>query len=134
MTEDSPISAAIKAALRYFQVAGELTSVAREGHGHIHDSYCVVFDRSGALERFLLQKVNTGIFSRTAELMENIERVTAHIAACVRDKADGARRVSRLARALDGRSWHVDSDGGFWRIYRFVEGTRSVDAAESPEQ
>ena len=66
--------------------------------------------------------------------MENIQRVTAHLAAQVGDEPDSNRRVLRLIAARDGRAWHVDDGGNHWRAYRFIEKARSYDAVESPEQ
>ena len=43
------------------------------GNGHINDTYCV------AGPRYILQRINTSIFTKPDELMENIEGVTAFI-------------------------------------------------------
>ena len=37
------------------------------GNGHINDTYCVTYPR------YILQRINTGIFKNPDELMENIE-------------------------------------------------------------
>jgi Ser/Thr protein kinase RdoA (MazF antagonist) len=67
--------------------------------------------------------------------MENIERVTGHL----REKvlAEGGepdRRCLQLIPATDGRSFHRDDSGSFWRTYRFIEGARTYDVAEGPQQ
>jgi len=116
-----------------FAVVGMLESVAPYGSGHINDSYCAVFDRGGRRERFLLQRVNTRIFDDPAALMENIERVTSHLAGKA-GRADGSRRVLTLARTRDGQAWLMDADGDVWRMYRFIEGARSFDVVESGPQ
>jgi aminoglycoside phosphotransferase (APT) family kinase protein len=68
--------------------------------------------------------------------MENIDRVTAHATrrAAESDGADAARRALTLIRARDGRPWHLDSTGGWWRCYVFVEGARTYDLIETPRQ
>ena len=43
--------------------------------------------------------------------MENIQRVTAHLAAQVAGEPDRDRRVLTLIPARDGRAWHVDAEG-----------------------
>jgi hypothetical protein len=117
-----------------FEVEGELSSVVLHGSGHINDTYCATFQQVGGPRRFILQRINTRIFKSPVALMENIERVTAHLAAQARGEPDIARRVLTLIPAFEGRSWHEDSDGNYWRMYRFVENARSYDAVESIEQ
>jgi len=130
-------------AAQEFAVKGTLESVAPYGGGHINDSYCAVFEQGGRRERFLLQRINTHVFPDPAVLMENIERVTTHIAGKV---PGGGRRVLTLVRARDvrdgqggragqpGRALLADEDGQFWRMYRFIEGARSHDVVEDAVQ
>ena len=44
------------------------------GSGHINDTFLVVAEK-----RYILQRMNTNIFTRPVELMENIVGVTEHI-------------------------------------------------------
>jgi Ser/Thr protein kinase RdoA (MazF antagonist) len=121
-------------AAKEFAVEGTLESVAPYGSGHINDSYCAVFEQGGRRERFLLQKINTHVFHDPAALMENIERVTTHLAGKGLGNPERSRRVLTLVRARDGRVWQMDEDSNFWRMYRFIEGARSYDAVESAAQ
>lgn len=43
--------------------------------------------------------------------MENIQRVTAHLAAQVADEPDFSRRGLTLIPTRDGRAWYVDANG-----------------------
>jgi Ser/Thr protein kinase RdoA (MazF antagonist) len=130
MNEESGVSAAA----RQFQIGGEFAGAVPYGSGHINDTYRVVFHQAGAPVRTILQRINANIFKNPAALMENIQRVTAHLAAQVAGEPDGERRVLTLIPARDGRAWHVDADGNYWRAYRFVEGASTYDAVESVEQ
>jgi len=69
-----------------------------------------------------------------AALMENVARVTSHLAAKLKGEPDRARRVLTPISARDGHAWHMDAEGSYWRAYRFIEGARSYDALESAEQ
>ena len=117
-----------------FQIDGDLIDVAPYGSGHINDTYCAVYRQAGVRVRFIVQRINTAIFKDPAALMENVARVTAHLAAKQISEPDRARRVLTLIPARNGRAWHVDAEGGCWRMYRFIEGARSYDAVESVEQ
>jgi aminoglycoside phosphotransferase (APT) family kinase protein len=119
---------------RHFQISGEFLGATSYGSGHINDSYCAVFQEAGVQVRYLLQRINHGIFKNPAALMENIQRVTEHLAAQMADEPDRDRRVLTLIPARDGRAWHVDEEGNHWRAFRFIENAHTYDAVESAEQ
>jgi aminoglycoside phosphotransferase (APT) family kinase protein len=119
---------------RNFQIEGELTALTPYGSGHINDTYCAVFQQAGLPVRFILQRINTDIFRNPVALMENVQRVTAHLAAKSAAEPDIARRVLTLIPARDSRPFHVDAEDGYWRAYRFIEGAHSYDAVESTQQ
>ena len=117
-----------------FQIDGKFISATHYGSGHINDTYCAVFQQAGAPARFILQHVNCNIFKNPVALMENVQRVTAHLAAKVAGAPDGDRRVLQLISARDGQFWHVDAEGNYWRAYSMIEHASSFDAVESTEQ
>jgi hypothetical protein len=119
---------------RQFRIDGDLLSVTPYGSGHINDSYCAIFRQSGAPLRYLLQRINHSIFKDPTALMENIRRVTSHLAEKTAGEADCNRQVLTLIAARDGMVWHRDKDGNYWRAYRFIEKARTYDAVESTEQ
>jgi Ser/Thr protein kinase RdoA (MazF antagonist) len=125
---------AIRAAAEQFAVTGAFVDVIPWGNGHIHDTYRVEFDAAGRQEFHVLQRINTHVFPRVTELMENVARVTAHMEEYAAQKADNARRVSRLIPTRDGRTWIRDAQGECWRMFGFIAGARSVDRVESAEQ
>jgi Ser/Thr protein kinase RdoA (MazF antagonist) len=120
--------------VRDFQISGDFVGGASYGNGHINDTYCVTFHQANVPVRFILQRINHNIFKNPVALMENIQRVTSHLAAQVRGEADYARRVLTLIPAVDGRACHVDGGGDYWRAYRFIEGSRTYEAVESSAQ
>jgi hypothetical protein len=119
-----------------FDVPGTFLAGARHGSGHINETYAVQVNQAGTIHRFLFQRLNTSVFRRPAELMGNIERVTAHLSAKIStsNPSDASRRSLALLRCRDGRTWMDDPELGFWRGYRFIEGARTVDVLEEPVQ
>jgi hypothetical protein len=81
-----------------------------------------------------LQRINVNVFKDPVALMQNVERVTTHLAAQVAGEPDSGRRVLTLIPARDGRNWYVDPEGGYWRAYYFVSNASSYDAVESIAQ
>jgi len=123
----------VLAIAREFRLQGEATSFAPYGNGHINDTYRVVCRSGDAPVRYILQRINRHVFRDPGAVMENIERVTLHLAAQMADDPDRDRHAPMLIPTHDGRNRHVDRQGESWRAFRFVEGTRSAETAESPQ-
>jgi Ser/Thr protein kinase RdoA (MazF antagonist) len=119
---------------RQFQVCGEFQSATPYGSGHINDTYRVIMQDAGTAQPFILQRINTAIFKNPVALMENIQRVTSHLASRVANQPDCGRRALTLIPTRDGHAWYVDPNGGYWRAYPFIEGARSYDSVERAEQ
>jgi aminoglycoside phosphotransferase (APT) family kinase protein len=124
----------VRAVARQFKIDGEFVAAAAYGTGHINDTSCVVFRHAGSPVRSILQRINTNIFKNPAALMENVQRVTSHLAAQIAGEPDCDRRVLTLIAARNGRAWHEDADGNFWRAYKFIERARTYDSVESTGQ
>lgn len=98
------------------------------GNGHINDTFLVVADK-----RYILQRMNTGIFTKPVELMENIVGVTEHIRSKTERIGGDVERCSlRVVPTLDGSRYFKDSTDGYWRLYDFVEGTVTKERVENP--
>ena len=102
------------------------------GNGHINSTY-IVTTESG--KRYILQILNTAIFTDPVGVMNNIVAVTEHIrAGLVAAGEDAERGTMRVVYTTDGKNGYVDEDGHFWRSYEFVEGTvcrLTVDSSET---
>jgi Ser/Thr protein kinase RdoA (MazF antagonist) len=120
--------------VRSFAVEGEFLRAEPYGNGHIHDTYLVFLKRSGAPARIILQRINTQVFRNPDVLMENIARVTAHLAAQLADDLDRDRRALRLIPTRAGLALHADEDGRLWRAWRFIENAYSREQIDSPAQ
>jgi Ser/Thr protein kinase RdoA (MazF antagonist) len=116
-----------------FEMPGEFVTAAPYGTGHINDTYCAVFNQTGAQIRYILQRVNHKVFKNPVVLMENIQRVTTHLGAKY-DPRDPSNRTLTLIPSREGRSWHRDAEENYWRAYRFIEKARAYDAVETPAQ
>ncbi len=124
----------LRAIAHQFQIYGEFRSAEAYGSGHINDTYAAVFDQAGAPARYVLQRINHNIFKNPVALMENVQRVTAHLAGKLSGERDFSRRVLTLIPARSGLCYSCDEHGSYWRVYLFIEKARSYDAVESPRQ
>ncbi len=117
----------------HFQFQGGLSAFTPYGSGHINDTYLIDRTSSGAPVRYILQHINRNVFRNPVAVMQNIERVTTHLAAQAAGEPDSDRRVLSLIPARDGRAWYVDPEGETWRAYRFIGGARTYDKPESTQ-
>ena len=117
-----------------FASGAQISDIAPYGNGHIHATYLVTCSATDPLAHFILQRINHNVFRNPDAVIQNIERVTAHVAAQLAGEPDRARRVLTLIPAKDGRQWHVDAEGEFWRAYQFVNCAYTIEIAESPRQ
>lgn len=127
-------SAAVEAVARAFAVPEGAIRSQRLGRGHIHDTFVAAV--AGSARRVVLQRVNTGIFRDPERLMQNLARVTGHLHAKLarEDAADRERRALTLIRARDGRAFHRDAEGGFWRCFAFIDRARAPATAGDPRE
>ncbi len=107
----------------------ELDTVTESyGNGHINDTYLVT------APRYILQRINTSIFTDPEGLMENIDNVTSFLREKIRaDGGDVRRGTLQLVPAKDGRHYYRYDDENVFRVYRFVEGTKSIENSKTPE-
>ena len=88
-------------------------TIERYGSGHINETYLVACPNG---PRYILQKINTSIFTRAELLKANVLRVTEYL-------------QSRGVPSLEVVAYENP-----WRVYRFLEGYTSRDVVSEPRQ
>ncbi len=122
----------MRAVASHFLLHGNLLDAQRYGNGHINDTFVVNFDQAGTPVRYIFQRINHRIFKNVPQLMENIGRVTAHVAGKATEGDN--RRALILVTTRTGEPFHQTPSGEYWRVYLFVEHARTYDAVENPQQ
>ncbi|MCP4547197.1 MAG: aminoglycoside phosphotransferase family protein [bacterium] len=119
-------------AARHFVRDCEILRIEPWGDGHINDTWRL---RLAGRTDGLLQRINTDVFRNPVLLMENIQRVAAHIRGVVEAAGqDPTRRVLTVMTAADGANLFRDAAGDYWRCYGFIAGVHSLNRAENPGQ
>ena len=129
-----------------FRLGGAPTAAHELRSGHINDSY-VVSSRGG--RRGLLQRINEHVFTEPRRLMDNVERITGHLAEKLGPRS--RRRRLTLIPADSGRTWvkiqsasegsgrgksasEGSGTGGCWRMYELIEDVTTEVTASSTDQ
>ena len=120
----------IKGVFGHFKATGRVTASEQIVRGHINRTYLVTHeDLDRKSRKFILQKLNTVVFTRPFELMENVVRISEHIRAKLGASDDG-RGAIRFLSTLDGASAFDSPEFGFWRAYRYID---NAEGRFSPE-
>ncbi len=125
----------IDEAIANFRFEGTLIEQRPYGNGHINDTFLLTFD-IGEMGRLhvILQRMNKSIFTKPVELMENVLGVTSYLRKkIIENGGDPERETLNVIRTVANRPYFVDSQGDYWRAYKFIEGATSYDQVETPE-
>jgi Ser/Thr protein kinase RdoA (MazF antagonist) len=130
------MEAVLRSLARRFEIPGRFLGSRPLGRGHIHETFVATYAERGGERRYVHQRLNTRVFTEPQRLMENVVRITDHLGRklAARGVSDADRRRLVVIPARDGRPWSLDAEGGTWRTFRYVEGTRSCDTIEGTRQ
>lgn len=131
----NPAENRISEALAAYDFAGGIVGTMRFGKGHINDTFCVYTQtEEGDCVRYILQRMSAAAFRHPEQLMQNIVGVTDYLRSVIaQNGGDAARETMTVLRTKAGETFFTDSEGGAWRVYPFIEQTRCLQKAETPE-
>jgi aminoglycoside phosphotransferase (APT) family kinase protein len=129
----APSQAEAQAALSRFAASGRLLSLEPFPRGLINHSWVARLEGRDGERRYLLQQINRHVFRRPEHVIENMQRITRHLAARIARGGEGdpRRSVQELVETRDGRPAYLDERGETWRLVPWIEGTRALDSATS---
>ncbi len=117
-----------------FEIMGELENVEPHGNGHINDTFLLTCRlQSDETCKYILQRMNHEVFKDPKGLMENVTGVTTFLRKKIEEHGGDPERETLNVVPVRGGGSYLEVDGGFWRIYKFVEGADSFDLVERPE-
>lgn len=95
--------------------------------GHINSTFVCSFLESGGRKRYILQKINRLVFHHPEEVMENILLVTNWIRRQLKDDPEADRKSLCVIPSREGKPYVVDEEGGYWRVYPFIERSKAYE-------
>lgn len=117
-----------KEAYAQYQLPGRLVSLTPFGQGLINRTYRIIQREDYQDHNYILQRINHAIFPDIQGLMSNIQKVTAYLKEEAQARGgDPDRETMTIELSEDGKPFVQTEDGSYWRIYRFVENTITLD-------
>ena len=123
-------------AIAAFAYEGTLIADTVYGSGHINDTFRLTFavGNMGNLD-VILQRMNADAFPHPEQLMENIAGVTGFLKKKIIARGgDPERETLNIIPTVDNKPYYRDTNGDYWRSYRFITGASSFDQVETPQQ
>lgn len=114
-----------------FQTEGKITDIKPLGEGFINSTYIVKTE--GNSPDYILQKKNKSIFPNVPMMMDNIVRITEHIANKISARGGNpAKEVLTVVKTHDGLPYFKDEEDEYWAMCLFIPDTVGHDIADSP--
>jgi len=103
-------------------------SIEPYGDGHINDTYVT------AKGRYILQRINSNVFKKPDEVMDNIVAVTEHIRKKLAANGEDADRGTlTVIKTKDGKNFYKTPEGDYFRVYIFIDDTITYQSIEKPQ-
>ena len=128
-TPFTPTPERIAEVCREFRIPGTLIDAQVITRGNINTTFKVTFSNEGKEKPYLLQRVNTYVFTDPKEIMSNIDLITNHI----RNKVTSNEKANlHFHHCADGNNYYFDTDGEFWRLINYID-SLTFDLCDDPE-
>ncbi|MGN1161652.1 MAG: phosphotransferase enzyme family protein [Candidatus Fimenecus sp.] len=117
-----------------FGLKGDFTGYEKINNGHINSTFTLFFDDNGKSRKYVLQMINTGIFTDPEKLMSNIVGVTEHIRGKMRESGKDTKRTTlRFRPCKKGGYYFKDESGNCWRVYDYIDDVYTCNIIDSAE-
>jgi hypothetical protein len=115
----------IQEILQHFFSLEEIISVENLIKGNINDSYKInMIDKS-----YLLQRINTDVFSNPIQVIQNIEAVTTYIQRNFPEK-----KLIEIKYTKDENPYYLSSKHQYWRVINWIDNSVSYSSPRNQEQ
>lgn len=121
----------IKFIANEFQFDGELQEIKENSQGNINSTYILTYKNDEAINKYLLQKINSSVFVKPYLVMKNIDLITNHISKKLNESEDQEHKTLNIIRTNKGDITfdHINqySEKEYYRAYEYLDGCVSYD-------
>ena len=120
----------------YFGITGAIVHAEEIHSGNINRTYLLAVQEGNSQKEYVFQKINTFVFKRPEDVMDNILKVTEHIKKkLLESNGTYDRRVLSFLVGKDGKPYYyTNSTKHFWRVYEYIGLAVAYNMVEKPEQ
>lgn len=120
---------------RQFDLPGTFQSSETLNNGHINTTFVLDFQTAdGAVQSYVVQKINTYVFKDPDTLMENIVGVTSFLRREIeKSGGDPERETLTFLPCANGKYYAKDENGACWRCYRHIGEVYTCNIIDSEE-
>lgn len=122
----------IEEILEKYNIDGELVDYKKNNSGIINKTYVATFrGKDGTEKKYLIQKINTKVFTEPYKLMKNIEGVTAYLKKQLIKTGDNTHKVLEVVKTKDNKSLcyitNASDTREYYRIYEYIDNSISYN-------
>lgn len=125
----------LEAIARNFNLTGELKECENNLCGHINDTFilnCEDYNKEN--KKYVLQRINSNIFEKPEEVMENIYNITSHLKdKIIKENGNPLRETLNIVKTKDNKNFYKDEKGNYFRVFDFIDGASTYQLVEKPE-
>jgi Ser/Thr protein kinase RdoA (MazF antagonist) len=125
----------LKQLFSQFNTQGTFNNARSFGSGHINDTY-LIKTTEDHFPDYILQRINTQIFTNPQALMKNILLVTQHIKTKLNalSHIQINRKCLTIISSTQDLPYTVDSQGNYWACYLYIADSNALDNATNTKQ
>lgn len=124
----------IEKVISKFNIDGKLIDVKVNNSGNINNTYVATFQmEDGSIRKYLIQKINTTVFTEPYKLMKNIEGITNYLKRQMVKENDTTHQVLEVVKTKDNKLLCcIDENGerAYYRIYEYIENAVTYDCSK----
>ena len=114
-----------------FLIPGELVGYETIHNGNINGTFFVDFKNENDTEKYVFQRINTYVFKQPEQIMSNIALISSHMKKKIEAaNLDGDLYICFMSTA-EGNLF-VNDNNGFWRVYKYVRNSYTINQSDDP--
>lgn len=117
--------------LTNYDIEGTLIEVKENNSGNINNTYVASFKKEdGTIKKYLIQKINTTVFTEPHKLMKNIDGVTSYLKKQLAKEFDTTHQVLEVVKTKNNKLLCYVNEAGerdYFRIYEYIENAVTYD-------
>ena len=112
-----------------FQHRGAIVNIQEYGGGNINSTFLVTLENSTE-KHFILQRINTNVFTNPELVMQNICYLSDRVRQKLANNLDNNScdwQIPCVLKTNDNQNYYLDKIGDFWRAISFIDNAHSFD-------